>query len=96
MTTDSSEAKPYEEYEGNEFVESMGGRDLMAPKDDENIEGGFDYAATPTPLEVASIDEQRRVASLQTAQSLGTTNVVDLLSAAKLIENYLKGENPPA
>ena len=84
MSDSVGESKAYEDYEGNGYVESLGGRDLMA----ENEQA----TTNPYALDPAELEEQRRVASLQTAQSLGLTDVDQLLSASEKIEKYLRGE----
>ena len=88
MSDSVGESKPYEDYNENEYVESLGGRDLMAQQ---NTPGTMNQYAD-MQIDPADLEEQRRVASLQTAQSLGLTDVDQLLSASEKIEKYLKGE----
>lgn len=70
---------------GNSYVESLGGRDLLDKSDslapeseNDEVDVDFDW------------EEQRRVAALSTAQTLNLTNVGELLLAAVQIEHYLK------
>lgn len=76
--------------EGNEYVENLGGRDLMAQPD--TATDGWDDTETSYEVPLPETDpEQRRAAALQAAQSLGLNSVGDLLSASKQIEDYLNG-----